>query len=351
MHQRYRQLWEPGDASGLGYRVLSTLLAPAEAAYRLGVLARSWAYDRGLLKSVASPIPSLAIGNLTVGGTGKTPLTAWFASRLQSLGRKPAIVLRGYGGDEVEVHRVLNPAVSVHAAANRLAGVRWVQQEGADVAVLDDAYQHRRLRADAYVVLVAAEDWVSKPRLLPRGPWREPLAGLKRATLVVITRKVASAETSGEVAECLAELEPAIPRARAYIGLAGLARYDRASRRLEPPVPAAGFHCALAIAGVAKPETVWPQLAEAGVKWDRYQAFSDHHRYNARQITEIAGAASEGPLVATLKDAVKLGAALAPEVEIYVPLQQVIWEAGVEDIECLLANLSGSSLSEKATSG
>jgi tetraacyldisaccharide 4'-kinase len=336
----YRRLWEPQAPPGLGYQTLWALLAPAEAAYRLGVSARSWAYDRGLLRSTEPPIPCLAIGNLTVGGTGKTPVTAWFAGRLHDLGRRPAIVLRGYGGDEVEVHRILNPAISVHAAANRAAGVRWVQREGADLAVLDDAFQHRRLRADAYVVLVAAEEWADRPRLLPRGPWREPLSGLRRATLVVVTRKVVGGDVAGAVLDRLAELAPAIPRARAHIGLAGLARYDRASRRLEPPVPADGFRCALAVAGVAKPEAVWPQLAEAGVRCEERRAFPDHHRYSADEIGEIGRAASDGRLLATLKDAVKLGDVLAPEVDIYVPVQQVNWEAGLDEVECLLANFA-----------
>lgn len=340
MSEWYHQLWWRGRPSGAAYRALSTLLAPAEGAYRVAISARAWAYDRGWLKSAAAPIPTLVIGNLTVGGTGKTPVTAWFADRLRRRGRVPAIVMRGYGGDEVKVHRMLNSAVPVHVSTDRVTGVRRASERGADIAVLDDAFQHRAIRADANVVLVAVEGFMDSPRLLPRGPWREPLQALDRATLVVITRKVASQEEAASVSQRLAELEPALPRAQAHIGLSGIARYDGASGEIGEPVGLDGFRCALAVAGVANPETVWAQLREAGASVDRCRAFADHHRYTQGEIAQITREAAGGPLVTTLKDAVKLGQVLPAELEMYVPLQQVIWESGEEEIECLLANLS-----------
>jgi tetraacyldisaccharide 4'-kinase len=341
MDKWQRRVWRSDEPAGLGGRTLSTLLTPAEWLYRVAVAARNWAYDRQVLRSTAAPIPTLAVGNLTVGGTGKTPVAAWFASCLHARGRRPAIVMRGYGGDEVEVHRLLNPSVPVHVSADRVAGVRCAQVAGADVAVLDDAFQHRAIRAHVYVVLVAAEEWEEAPRLLPRGPWREPLEALGRATMVVATRKIASGTDADRVSERLATLVPAVPRAVAHIGVSALARYQGADAGLGEPFSPRGFRCTLGLAGVARPEAVRQQLQQEGVVIQNWRAFPDHHRYSQADLVRIARDAGPGPLVATLKDAVKLGPALASELDIYVPLQRVVWESGSEHIDCLLARLSG----------
>ncbi|NIN71315.1 MAG: hypothetical protein GTO46_05125 [Gemmatimonadetes bacterium] len=336
MSEWHERLWTPDTAA---YRAASTLLIPAELAYRAAVAARAWMYDRGILSSVVAPIPALGVGNLTVGGTGKTPMTAWFTKTLGARGRVPAVVMRGYGGDEVEVHRLLNPEVPVHATADRIEGVRRAERGGADVVVLDDAFQHRALRADAYVVLLAAEEWSDSPRLLPRGPWREPPSALERASLIVTTRKVATRDDAQRVSGELAEICPAAEIAEAYIGLAGLARYDGASGRLTEPAPPAGFRCALAVAGVARPSTVFAQLEAAGATADEWWGFSDHHRYSREEVARIAQRIRSGPLIATLKDAVKLGAGLGPATELYVPLQKVEWESGREAVDLLLTGL------------
>jgi tetraacyldisaccharide 4'-kinase len=336
MSEWHERLWKLDKPA---YRAASALLIPAELAYRAGVAARSWMYDRGILSSADAAIPALGVGNLTVGGTGKTPMTAWFAETLAARGRVPAVVMRGYGGDEVEVHRLLNPEVPVHASADRIEGVRRAARGGANVVVLDDAFQHRALRADAYVVLVAAEEWGAPARLLPRGPWREPLAALERATLVVTTRKVVTRSAAQRVTEELAKICPPAETAQAYIGLAGLAPYDGSGGRLGEPTSPAGFHCALAVAGVAQPATVFAQLEEAGATADERWGFSDHHRYSREEIARILGRAQSGPLVATLKDAVKLGAVLESKVDLYVPLQKVEWESGREAVDRLLLDL------------
>jgi len=335
----YRKLWQPEGPNGVAYRALSALLAPAEGSYRMAVSVRGWAYDRGLFASKAGGIPTLVVGNLTVGGTGKTPVAAWFASRLAELGERPAIVLRGYGGDETKVHRVLNPDLPVYAYPDRWSGVERAGAEGSRVAVLDDAFQHRALRPDASVVLVSAEEYTDRPRLLPRGPWREPLRSLDRATLVVVTRKRVSEQASVSVAQRLADRERAVPQARAYIGMAGLAGYDASSGALGEAQALEGFQGTLAVAGVAHPESVWAQLRDAGVTVERRLAFPDHHRYSSEDVRKISSEAAGGVLIATLKDAVKLGSVLDPAVAVYVPVQEVLWESGRQEIDCLLAKL------------
>ena len=143
-------------------------------AYGAAMRARHGLYDSGALPSASPELPVLSIGNLTVGGTGKTPVAAWVAGQLRSRSR-PAILLRGYGGDEVHVHARLNPGIPVIANADRVAGVRQALAQGADVVVADDAFQHRQLRRTADVVLVSVEQMLRPRRLLPAGPWREPL--------------------------------------------------------------------------------------------------------------------------------------------------------------------------------
>ena len=185
-------------------RAARTLLAPLEVLYRAVVTTRGKLYDWGVFPAEEFSAPILSVGNLTVGGTGKTPVAAAFARMLSEKGVKPGIVLRGYGGDETIVHQRLNAGVPVIAAPDRVRGIREAIAQGVDVVVLDDAFQHRRAARDADVVLVNADAWTGSARLLPAGPWREPLRSARRANLVIITRKTAERSTVADVRRALA---------------------------------------------------------------------------------------------------------------------------------------------------
>jgi tetraacyldisaccharide 4'-kinase len=139
-------LWY-GDSAGS--RLGRGVLWPLEQIYTGAVRLRGRMYDRGLLEVAKAPVPVLAIGNVSVGGTGKTPVTAWAVARLRDLGARPAVVLRGYGDDEPLVHRRLNPDALVVCDADRVRGARMAHVQGADCVVLDDAFQHRRLARTA----------------------------------------------------------------------------------------------------------------------------------------------------------------------------------------------------------
>lgn len=342
------RLWDPRSRRGL-YRLVFVLLAPLEWGYRLAVAARNWAYGSGLLRAERPAIPTLAVGNLTVGGTGKTPLTASLAAELRARGRRPAVVTRGYGGDEVVVHRILNPELGIVVSANRRAGVRRALERGADFAVLDDAFQHRRLRAHAYLVLVAAEESTVERRLLPRGPWREPIGALTRADLVVVTRKEASREAADAVRARLAERWPHLPSAQVHLCLEWLHRFD-ADGTLEPArVALAGFQAPLGVAGVARPDSMWRQLERGGARVEERWSFSDHHRYDEGDVERIVARAGGGPVVLTLKDAVKLRRVIPEDIVTYVPLQEVVWEEGADRLESLLAELVGGGTGREDT--
>ncbi len=345
MNTWYRRLWDgEGSDGGAFLKVLGLGLAPAEWSYRAAVFARNAAYDRAWIKSRSAPIPTLVIGNLSVGGTGKTPMAAWFVKALRERGCRAAVVMRGYGGDEVEVHRQLNPASPVYADPNRLRALRVAHKEGTNVAVLDDAFQHRALKADAAVVLIAAEEWTTRRRLLPRGPWREPLNALGRATLVVVTRKTATSESAARVARTIAELNPGLAIGQVEVRIGSLAEYGGDSLYESEPVgPIDGLQCAVALAGVARPEAVWQQLERFGIGMERRWVRPDHHKYRQAEIRQLSRLAASGPIIATLKDAVKLRPALGPSVRILVPLQQIVWESGGQEAIRLLNDISNTS--------
>src|SRR6267143_885907 len=130
-------------------RTVRVLLSPIEIAYRGAVAVRGWMYDSGLFHADDFSVAVVSVGNLSVGGTGKTPVAAWIAHALRERGLKPGIVLRGYGGDETLVHQRLNAHVPVIVASNRARGIREAIARGADVVILDDAFQHRRAARDA----------------------------------------------------------------------------------------------------------------------------------------------------------------------------------------------------------
>ena len=160
--------------AGPGARAARLALTPASLVFGAGVRLRNALYDRRLIRAHATRIPALSVGNITVGGTGKTPIASWLATQLQARGAHPAVVLRGYGDDEPLVHERLAPDIPVRVNANRLEAVARAADEGADVAVLDDGFQHRRVRRAADLVLVSADApeagaAASGERMLPTG--------------------------------------------------------------------------------------------------------------------------------------------------------------------------------------
>lgn len=285
------------------HRLARAALLPLAAAFRGGTALRNALYDHGLLDRVEGAIPVISVGNLAVGGTGKTPVAAWIAAELKRSGARPAIVLRGYGGDEPLVHRVLNPGVPVFVAADRAAGVDAAAKQGATVAVLDDAFQHRQMMRTLDLVLVAAEDFPDDQRLLPAGPWREPLSALCRASAALVIRKTASESQVGRVLGDIQRAAPGLPAAVVSLepGALHTMRGD-APRLLET---LAGRDV-LAIAAVARPAPFLAQLERTGARVTA-RIFPDHHAFSDDEVHSLAAeSALQEFAVCTLKDAVKL---------------------------------------------
>ena len=315
-------------------RAARAVLAPVEGLYRAIVTTRGKLYDWGVFRADNFSVPVLSIGNLSVGGTGKTPIAAWFAQRLSSKGAKPGIVLRGYGGDETIVHERLNAGVPVIAAADRARGIREAIAYGVDVVVLDDAFQHRRAARDADVVLVSADAWSGTPRLLPAGPWREPLRAARRANLAIITRKTAEKSTVEDVRRALGSAAPRVPVATAY-----LAPGDLRSTATGQTLPLHVLRGAdlTAIAAIAHPDSFFRQLTELGAVV-RPHSFPDHHAFTHKEARDLSMRASSSDfVVCTLKDAVKLESLWPAEAgSLWYVSQRLRIEDGQEHIDRLL---------------
>jgi tetraacyldisaccharide 4'-kinase len=306
-------------------------------AYRGAVAMRSWLYDAGLFPAENFSVGVVSVGNLSVGGTGKTPVAAWIARRLTEKGIKPGIVLRGYGGDETLVHERLNAHVPVIAASNRPRGIREAIAQGADVVILDDAFQHRRAGRDADVLLVDADSWSGAPRLLPAGPWREPLRSARRASLIIITRKTADRATVEAARRAVESAAPRVPIAVVHLA-PGELRSTATGQSL--PLHALRGADLTAIAAIARPESFFRQLTELGAVV-RPHSFADHHAFTRKEARYLAAQASSSDfVVCTLKDAVKLESMWPAEAgSLWYVSQRLKIEDGQANIDRMLDGL------------
>ncbi len=282
-------------------------------------------------------VPTVSVGNLTVGGTGKTPLAAWFAGAMQRRGFRPALLLRGYGADEPLVHARLNPLVPVLVDAERRRSGKRALAQGATALVLDDAFQHRQMPRDVDVVLISADAWDGRTRGLPAGPFREPLSALRRAHLAVVTRKAATRDHAATVVEAVRRACDRIPIAVALLAPDRLVPWPDGPS--EAPSAIAGCRV-LAVSGVGDPEAFAAQLRAAGADVE-HVTFRDHHAFSDAEVARLAARAGDvSRVVCTLKDAVKLGPrwpAHAPG--LWYLSQIVVWEAGGDSVRSLLDRL------------
>lgn len=299
-------------SAGLGAGLSAALLTPLAWGYGALIRARNRAFDSGRLAIVRLPAPVISVGNLTVGGTGKTPFVMEIIRRLRACGARAAILTRGYGGsattaaDEVLEYQLALPDTPVIVDSNRAAGGRRALDGGADVLVLDDGFQHRRLARDLDIVLIDAMNPWGGGRLLPAGRLREPTSALRRAGLIVLTRceAVDAARTDALAAEAR-RLQPAAPLLRAVTHAAAIAtlsgeRLDLEELAFERVLPVCaignpGGFLAMAhqLVGSAAPPLLW----------------GDHHRYDRRDVARICDAArrqTADVVLTTRKDWVKL---------------------------------------------
>ena len=311
---------------GSGTATRWALGAPA-VLYTAAVRARNALYDAGWLLARRLPCPAISIGNLTVGGTGKTPLCSHLAGFLSDAGYRTAVLSRGYrraGGPAPRLvsngHRLLtepslsgdepyliardNPSVAVAVGGDRIEAARCLTNAFTpEVILLDDAFQHRRVRRDVDLLLVDGSDPFGNGRMLPLGPLREPIEAVRRADALVITR------SEGSVPAALASiLERHHPHPDLFHVRIEPQGFQRADGEALAPVALKGLS-AFAFSGIARPERFEAQLAELGLRVIGTRRFRDHHRYRSRDLEEIARSARDlraDVLVTTDKDLVRI---------------------------------------------
>lgn len=289
------------------------LLLPFSLAYHAAMRLRNLAYDRVPALTCRAGIPVISVGNITVGGTGKTPMVVDLVLRLQALGRRPAILTRGYKGtadqpaDEVLELRAALPGVPVVVDRDRVAAAGEAQRShGADCAVLDDGFQHRRLARDLDIVLIDALDPWGGRAVLPAGRLREPLDGLRRADALVITR--ANQVAAARVDEIVARLRRIVldtPIWRA--GVEAAAVVDVAGQ--SQPATTLNGRRVFVVCGLGNPATFRQLVESSGGIIVGQLVFHDHHRYDSPDVERIDAVAQRTAaehVVTTRKDWVKL---------------------------------------------
>jgi tetraacyldisaccharide 4'-kinase len=332
------RIWFGNDVMA---RLARATLAPTEAVYRVAIGVRDALYDTGVLTTHQPALPAVSVGNLTVGGTGKTPIAAWIATELIERGEHPAIVLRGYGGDEPLVHARLNPTIPVVVSPERVSGIARARAAGATVAVLDDAFQHRQVSRVIDLVLVSADRWALSTRLLPAGPFREPLTALRRATMVLVTRKAASDSDVNAVNEALAAIAPRVPRSTVSLVPEELRSVEYADVERRRPMTDIAGRDAHVLTAIGDPSAFIRQLEARGGRVVA-ETYADHHHFQPDEIERFARSIpSDGLAICTLKDAVKLAPRWPREAPtLWYVSQRVSVERGVGGVEHILDELT-----------
>jgi len=307
----YRRLIR-GDSKGPIASIVRSTLGIASLGYALGARAKNALYDQGWKTAHRAEVPVVSVGNLTVGGTGKTPMVEFIARRFLARGHKVAILSRGYRAteglnDEGRVLQSNLPEAVLLQNPDRVASAEIaVRDHGAEVLVLDDGFQHRRLARDLDVVMLDALEPFGFGHLLPRGLLREPIASLKRAGLVLLSR----ADLIDD--ERKAEIRKTAERAA---GPLVWAEARHAPRDLiddhgrSEPLDALRQGPIVAFCGLGNPEGFRRTLEGLGATVIGFRSFPDHHAYSASDLDALMRwAEAEGASMAltTQKDWVKL---------------------------------------------
>lgn len=304
-----------GRKGGLIASLTRGALGVAEVAYAAAVRSRNHRYDCGVTNVYHCDATVVSIGNLTVGGAGKTPLVEWVTRRLGQWGVRPAILSRGYGtplgepNDEaLELELALPGVIHLQNPDRCSAAHDAVERWGASALVLDDGFQHRRLARDLDIVLLDANQPFGYGRLLPRGLLREPSSSLARAQLVVLSRAdMLDTSSRSQLRRRAAQLAPradwceVVHQPTRALSLDGDAE-DVQSFQDQPVV---------AFCGIGNPAAWRHTLATLDCRVLQFRAFPDHHAYSAADCEALAGwarSAGATTLLCTRKDLVKLNA-------------------------------------------
>jgi tetraacyldisaccharide 4'-kinase len=340
-----------GGGGGFLAAVLRALLSAVSYPYGASIKLRNFLYDHQvwMFKTVRLPVAVVSVGNVAVGGTGKTPFVALVAGRLEALGRRPCILSRGYGpkreaaqNDEYLMLRELLPKVPHLVGKERLlTGLQAILQFHPEVLILDDGFQHRKLARNLDIVLVDALQPLGLGHLIPRGRLREPAGELRRADLICLTHSdLVEPAKLEEVRERVRRVAPAVPILEA----------QHQPRRLRPVLPRGEGQPPEALAqkrvavfcALGSPLSFMAQVRRLGADIVHQALFPDHHRLSAPELARLfadAGKAQADLLVCTHKDAVKLPHDLSPPIPVLALETEMVILRGEEQLERVLAGL------------
>lgn len=306
---------------------------PLSPLYSLTMRLREQFYRNRVLSSCLLPVPVISIGNLLVGGTGKTPLVQHLARLLQQNGFQPAVISRGYGGATKERINVVSdgdkvlldaayvgdeprmlaetlPGVPVLTGVVRRLPAAKAVEMGADVLLLDDGFQHLALRRNLDLVLFNADKLAGNSRVFPGGELREPVRALYRSHAFVLTgADEDNIERAARFRVLLQEKFPGRPVFFSSSRAVRLVRQEMDGSRIETAEEEVASRCCLAFCGIARPEGFQKTLEQVGIEPAVFQALPDHHAYTERAVSQLVRAAEQAGadcLLGTEKDLVKL---------------------------------------------
>jgi len=351
-----------GRESQSRWRRPSPFLLPLAAVFRAAVALRHAAYRRGWLKTQHLTRPVISVGNLTVGGTGKTPIVAWIVRRLLASGHKPSILTRGYGrrgtrmivlapergripdprevGDEPAWLARELPEAPIIVAADRFeAGHVAEERFKVDIHVLDDGFSHLALARDIDLVILDSTVDLRREALLPAGRRREPCEALARADLVVLTRTEIA-----DPAPLEARIRDANPHVRVFHSRTKLCRLVEVWSGAAQAPDALKEKPVYAFCGIGNPGAFLSNLQGWGFPIAGFESFRDHHVYRDAELRQLSARAREsgaGALVTTEKDTMNFPANWSAE----LPVVGCAIEAEIRETQAfedaLLASLRG----------
>ena len=341
-----------GRRKGIGAAIMRALLSTLTPLYRLGVHRANQRFDNdpGAVSKVDVPI--ISIGNLTTGGTGKTPLVIWLCRQVRQLDRRVAIISRGYGAAKNR-DRTSKPNDEAMELGQRLPDVPHLQDPNrvisatiaieeleTEAIVMDDGFQHRALARDLEIVVVDATAPFGFGHLLPRGLLREPVKNISRADFVVLSR--CDQVSHEEISRIQAELKghcPNLPIAKTKVQPATWMQYDGQEKDLSEFAPSTTedkdstqvFVCC----AIGNPNSFLDTVSSTGVTVVGQKFLPDHHLYSRADIEMIAEAATQSgaaAIVCTHKDLVKIGVNQFKGVPIYALVAEIVFLEGEPEL-------------------
>ncbi|HAU47501.1 MAG TPA: tetraacyldisaccharide 4'-kinase [Planctomycetaceae bacterium] len=341
--ESFRRLVD-GRATGLVATLGRTGLSAIEIPYEALVRLRNYGYDHSILTVKKASAPVISVGNLTLGGTGKTPLVAWLAHWFAQHNKKPAIISRGYKAktgqlsDEAAELKILLPTVPHYANKQRIIAAGEAVTKGSDVLLLDDGFQHRQISRDLNLITIDATDPFGCNRIFPRGLLREPLWGLKRADALVLTRTdQVSIKTRNEIQEQCFQFVGS--HDKPWIETEHRPSNLRLVDGTTQPLKTLQDKRILSLSAIGNPAAFHRTLTTLGHEPVATLTFPDHHTYTTddiHRISEETESVGAEIIVTTLKDLVKLPLASVRNRPLCALEIGIQFQTGLQDLEYLL---------------